>query len=217
MILSSYNTIIFDCDGVILNSNPIKKQAFYNATISYGQQAAEQLLAYHVKYGGKSRYEKFGYFIHEIIDREPQVGEIERLLDIFAREVKKALMKCEIAPGLEDLRKATKNSRWLVVSGGDQAEIREVFHDRGIDKCFDAGIFGSPDDKDQILERELQNGNIKAPAVFLGDSYYDYEAATRAGLDFIFISGWSEFEGGKEYFIAKEISVVDSLTELLKI
>ncbi len=215
MFLSSYNTIIFDCDGVILNSNPIKKQAFYNATISYGEHAAEQLVDYHIKYGGRSRYEKFEYFVHKIIGRESQAGEIENLLDIFAREVKKALMKCEIAPGLEDLRKATKNSRWLVVSGGDQAEIREVFHDRGIDKYFDAGIFGSPDDKDLILKRELQNGNIKTPAVFLGDSYYDYEAASRAGLDFIFISGWSEFEGGKEYFIAKEIAVVDSLTGML--
>lgn len=213
-MLSKYKTIIFDCDGVILNSNPIKKQAFYNATISYGQQAAEQLKAYHVKYGGISRYEKFDFFIHKIIGREPQAGEIENLLDIFTREVMKALMKCEIAPGLEDLRKATKNSRWLVVSGGDQAEIREVFHERGIDKFFGAGIFGSPDDKDQILKRELKNCNIIVPAVFLGDSYYDYEAATRAELDFIFISGWSEFEGGEGYFKSKGFPVIKSITDL---
>lgn len=215
MDLSFYKNIIFDCDGVILNSNPTKTQAFYNAAITYGQEAAEKLVAYHVKYGGKSRNEKFGYFIHSIIGREPKPGGLEDLLNKFAQEVKKALLQCEIAPGLESLREATINSRWMVVSGGNQEELREVFKARGIEHYFDAGIFGSPNDKNVILKREFKKGTINHPAVFLGDSYYDYEAANRAGLDFIFISGWSEFDGGKEYFIEKNIPVVDSLSELL--
>ena len=215
MDLNVYKTIIFDCDGVILNSNPIKTQAFYNAAITYGQEAAEKLIAYHVKYGGKSRNKKFDYFIHSIIGREPKPGELEVLLNKFAQEVKKALLQCEVAHGLERLQDTTKNSCWMVASGGNQEELREVFKARGIEHYFDAGIFGSPDDKDQILKRELNNGRIKLPALFLGDSYYDYEAATRAEHDFIFISGWSDFEGGKEYFIAEEIPVVGSLAELL--
>ena len=35
-----YSTIVFDCDGVILNSNKIKTDAFFNATIKYGQEKA---------------------------------------------------------------------------------------------------------------------------------------------------------------------------------
>ena len=109
--LYQYNTIIFDCDGVILNSNHIKKQAFYNAAITYGQETAERLVAYNIKYGGKSRYEKFDYFIHSIIGRDPKPGEIENLLTRFAQEVKKALLECEIVAELENLRATTKNSR----------------------------------------------------------------------------------------------------------
>ena len=30
------------------------------------------------------------------------------------------------------------------------------------------------------------------PALFIGDSQYDYRAASAAGLDFVFLSGWSE-------------------------
>jgi len=215
-VLSQYNCIIFDCDGVILNSNPIKKQAFYKAVISYGQDAADQLVAYNIKYGGKSRYEKFEYFIYNIIGRKPKPGEIRNLLQTFAKEVKKNLMQCEVATGLIALREATSKSRWLIVSGSDQAELREVFHKLSIDEYFDAGIFGSPDNKDEILNRELNNGNVRKPAVFLGDSYYDYEAANRAGLNFIFIAGWSEFEKGRIYFNSRDVLVVDSIADLMK-
>jgi len=34
--LKQYKTLIFDCDGVILNSNKIKTQAFYDVAKIYG-------------------------------------------------------------------------------------------------------------------------------------------------------------------------------------
>jgi len=51
--------------------------------------------------------------------------------------------------------------------------LREVFTQRDLAPLFDGGIFGSPDTKDSILSRELANGNIQPPALFLEDSRYD--------------------------------------------
>ncbi|TCP20736.1 hypothetical protein [Rhodovulum adriaticum] len=79
-----------------------------------------------------------------------------------------------------------------LVSGGDQAELREIFAARGLDGLSDGGIFGSPDRKDTILARELGTGTIRRPPLFPGGSRYDHEAAVRADLDFVFVSGWSE-------------------------
>lgn len=214
MPLSFYATIVLDCDGVILNSNKIKTRAFCNVALPYGQEAAEELVDYHIQYGGKSRYQKFDYFIRGIIGREPFPQEIQCLLRNFADEVKKGLMQCEVAPGLKSLREATPASRWLVVSGGDQSELIEVFSERGLAPLFDTGIFGSPDTKEDILARELNNGNIRLPAVFLGDTRYDYEASTHAGLDFIFVSGWSEFKEGISFFKIRNIPVVVSVNDL---
>ena len=101
-------------------------------------------------------------------------------------------MDCEVSPALSNLREKTKHANWLIVSGGDQAELREIFAIRQLEALFDGGIFGSPDNKDEILERELANKNIKLPALFLGDSKYDFQAATKANLDFVFLSAWSE-------------------------
>ncbi|MFP3355153.1 HAD family hydrolase, partial [Pseudoalteromonas sp. SIMBA_153] len=73
-----------------------------------------------------------------------------------------------------------------------QVELREVFAARGIASLFNGGIFGSPDTKDEILLREITEQNIQMPSLFLGDSKYDYQAASKAKLDFVFISGWTE-------------------------
>ncbi|MDG1582590.1 hypothetical protein [Pseudomonas sp. GOM6] len=40
----------------------------------------------------------------------------------------------------------------------------------------DGGIFGSPDAKDLILERELQQENIRQPALYIGNSSFDQRA-----------------------------------------
>lgn len=198
--IDKYKTFIFDCDGVLLNSNQIKTNAFYSAVVSYGQSAAKELVRYHIENGGISRYHKFDYFLRYIVGKEPEPGEIESLLARFATEVKNGLMGCEIAAGIEKLRKASAQSRWLVVSGGDQNELRQIFLKRDLNRFFDGGIFGSPDSKYEILSRELSRGNISRPAVYFGDAKYDYEAAKTAALDFIFISQWSEFKEWEAYF-----------------
>lgn len=211
MDLSRYQTLVFDSDGVILNSNEVKTLAFYNAALPYGEAPAQALVDYHVSRGGISRYVKFEYFLNEIVRQPVTEAAMQHLLQAFTDEVIQGLVQAELAPGLEDLRKATPHTRWMVVTGGDQAELREVYGRRGIAPWFDAGLFGSPDSKDAILERELRNANLKSPAIFFGDSRYDHEAASRASLDFVFVSGWTEFEGWAKYCAEHQISVIDSV------
>lgn len=202
--VTDYTTLVFDCDGVVLDSNKVKTEAFYQATLPYGEAAAQAMVNYHVANGGVSRYKKFAYFLEQIAPNiahnyaeqhnpdEQQGPSLEALLQAYAGYVREGLLSCEVAPGLEVLREQSPSARWLIVSGGDQAELCDVFAQRSIAEWFDGGIFGSPDTKDEILARELASSNIRQPALFLGDSKYDYQAASAAGLDFVFLSGWSE-------------------------
>ena len=49
-MIKDYKTIIFDCDGVILNSNNIKKDAYYKVALShYGEESANFLVEYLAK------------------------------------------------------------------------------------------------------------------------------------------------------------------------
>lgn len=191
--LACYSTWVFDCDGVLLDSNRVKTDAFFRTAEPYGREPAQALVDYHVQNGGISRYVKFRTFLADIVGRDKvDPEELQQLLNRYAELVGEGLRQCAVADGLHQLRRLTEGTRWLVVSGGDQQELRSVFSDRGLAVLFDGGIFGSPDSKDQILARELENGGVRQPAVFVGDSRYDMEASTRAGLDFIFASRWSE-------------------------
>jgi phosphoglycolate phosphatase-like HAD superfamily hydrolase len=129
-----------------------------------------------------------------------EMQEFNKLLSNFSKEVKKALLICEVAKNIKELRSKTKNSKWLIVSGGDQNELREVFKKRKLDSYFDGGIFGSPDDKDRILKNEKYKRNITGKSLFLGDSMYDYQAATAAQIDFIFLNKWTEVKDWRDIF-----------------
>jgi phosphoglycolate phosphatase-like HAD superfamily hydrolase len=194
-----YQSYIFDCDGVLLNSNKIKTNAFYSVALKYGIIPAEKLRNYHVNNGGISRYKKIEYFIEDILGKKFDKREFDELVNEFAQVVKNELLSCELAAGLNEFREKTKNSKWHIVSGGDQGELREVFNQRDLISKFDGGIFGSPDTKDEILLREITNGNIKKPAIFFGDSKYDYQVAVKASVDFIFISSWSEVDDWESF------------------
>lgn len=213
--LNKYNALVFDCDGVILDSNKIKTNAFYQATKIYGNKPAQALVDYHIQNGGISRYEKFRYLMTDILDRRIDQDEIDALLEVFSYEVKQGLMTCTVAEGLDELRDRTKDATWFVVSGGDQLELRDIFAVRGLDQFFDGGIYGSPETKDAILAREIDSQTINRPALFLGDSKYDYLAASKARLDFIFISSWTEFSDYQRYFLQKNIPVTPKLKDLI--
>jgi phosphoglycolate phosphatase-like HAD superfamily hydrolase len=214
--LAEYKTLVFDCDGVVLNSNQLKIQAYYDVAIKFGanKTQAQSLVDYHVKLGGISRYPKFEYFLREIMWQAVTEHSMQALLDSFTAEVKRLLTDCEIAPDLIRVREANPHAKWMIISGGDQAELRDIFQQRGIDKLFNAGIFGSPDNKDVILARELDAGNIIEPALFIGDSRYDHQASTNAGLDFVFLSAWTDVEGWQDYCANHQITVFNHLGDL---
>lgn len=211
--LTAYNSLVFDCDGVVLDSNQVKTAAFYQTTLPYGEAAAQAMVEYHTANGGVSRYEKFAYFLEQIAGGMNGL-DLEELLSAYAANVRRGLLRCSIAPGLAALRRQVPSTRWAIVSGGDQAELRDVFFRRGIADWFDAGIFGSPDDKKVILEREIEAGTIRFPALFLGDSRYDFEAARHAGIDFLFISGWTEVKQWKAFVKGNELPSIGRLSEL---
>jgi len=213
MDINEFATLIFDCDGVILDSNKIKTNAFYNTALPYGEDAAEALVNFHERNGGISRYVKFEYFLEKILGLKVEPKKINKLLNSFVSEIKEELILCQISPGLEELRK-NSDSNWLIVSGGDQKELRYIFSERNLTKNFNCGIFGSPETKEVILSREIHNGNIKFPALFIGDSKYDHRAAKATNIDFIFAYEWTEVKDWREYCDENNIEVIRNLAQL---
>jgi len=217
--ISDYKTIIFDCDGVILDSNRIKTEAYYDTVVNdYGVAAAKKLLEYHQRYGGISRFHKFEYFLKNIIKCSTiQDNELQRLIENYGKTVLQKLFDCNFTDGfLEFFQALPKSAVKIVVSGGLQTELISVFEHKNLQTWF-AGIFGSPDNKIEILTREIKNNLIIFPALFLGDSEYDYISAVKNNIDFVFVTKYTEFKSWREFFADKQdkIKIVQTLKELI--
>lgn len=211
-----YKTILWDCDGVILNSNEIKTEAFYNIGLAFGEDEAEQLVLYHKQNGGLPREQKFNYFINEIIKQKQSKDELLPLmLKEYGAAVSTQLRTCTVNSDIYRLKSLFCSSNWAVVSGGNQKELRSIFKERELIELFDLGIFGSPKTKHQIFNDLIEAGSIKFPALYIGDSEYDFKVAVDFGLEFRFLLQWTEFRNWQKYSGDKRFIAIQSLNDLL--
>ena len=218
MNLDKYQTIIFDCDGVILKSNELKTESFRKALNNYESKLVNEFINFHKLNGGISRYEKIKIFINDLLPKfniSIQNDSYEEILSRYSRFCKESLLNAEVAEGLIELREITNHAKWLIVSGGDQYELRDTFLHKKIDYLFNGGIFGSPDSKNMIIQREFLNKNIIKPALFIGDSKLDYFAAKSNNLDFIFLSDWTDFKDYEKFCTSNNIVIKKNLESII--
>ncbi len=215
--IQAYKTIVFDCDGVLLNSNKTKVQAYYDVAKRMGgtDLQAQAFVDYHIAQGSFPRNGKIKYYLEHIVQQEETPELMQQYLDTFDQILDESLMQCELADGLMDLKEQTKHARWMVLSGGDQVGLRQIFERRDLTQYFECGIFGGPEIKENVLAREKTNGNIEFPALFVGDSKYDHQASIGAGLDFVFLSDWTEVKDWQTYCRNHDIPVRNSVITLL--
>jgi|TARA_B110000003_G_scaffold276089_1_gene320837 HAD superfamily hydrolase (TIGR01549 family) len=214
--LAKYNTIIFDCDGVILNSNFKKIEAYRNAALEYGASSvqAEELVNHHIELTGISRYIKFKYFLKEIMSEKITDEAMKKLVNYLNEQVLELLKDCEVTSGLRELKNKTKDTSWMVASGGDQKELRYLFKKNKIDFFFSEGIYGSPSSKHEIIEKKIKNKNFY-PALFLGDSLYDIQTAKKYNLDFIFVYGWTDLKEWKKVCEDYNLDYIEKVKDLI--
>ena len=214
--LSKYKCAIFDCDGVILQSNAIKTEAFREVLNIEPTELVDQFISYHKKNGGVSRYVKFEYYYREIKKEKFTQDIVNTAIIRYADNIVAQLVDVDYIPGVIEIINYFNNHNipCFVVSGGDEKELHNIFLQRNILDKF-VKIFGSPVTKKQHILSMVKNGSINLPAIFFGDARSDMEAANYMNLDFSFIYGFSEWGGGLEFAIANDIAYYRDFTELL--
>ena len=163
--------------------------------------------------------EKIKFFVEELSSEYDYFNEKKNykyLLDLYSKICRESLYEVEVAKGLKSLREINTETRWLIVSGGDQNELRDVFLKKGIFHYFNGGIYGSPDKKKDIILREISKGNIIKPALFIGDSKLDFYAANSNQLDFIFLTDWTDYRDYEEFCSKNKITYMNNINSILE-
>lgn len=202
--LEKYNTIIFDCDGVLLDSNIIKE---HNISKVLEKRLPPlrftEAINYFTSNNGLPREEK--------LNRIFEGADITTILQEYNELNLQTLEKAEKVKGIDKVLGYLnlKHIDCYVLSGGDQKELESVLIKQfGANKF--SGVFGGPINKSDHI-----SNNIKylKPVLYFGDSRYDMEIANKNNFDFVFVWSSSQWKDWKKYK-SKFTYIIEDFTDL---
>ncbi|MBF0479332.1 MAG: HAD family hydrolase [Candidatus Omnitrophica bacterium] len=179
--------VIFDFDGVIVESAHIKTAAFRQLFSAWPSQLAEQGVAHHLKNTGITRFVKFRYFYEHIL-KETYTADIEKELSSkFEQIVFEQVVSAPLVKGAEEFLKQHKSQyKFFIASGTPDSELQLIVRQKGLSNYFER-IHGAPATKDKIIRSIMADFHYGLnEVVFIGDGESDLKAAQATGVKFIF-------------------------------
>lgn len=176
--------ILFDFDGVIVESVNVKTEAF-RELFANETEYLPAILSFHLANGGMSRFTKFEIIYRDFLDRPLSAQRSEELGNRFSELVKEKVVTSPYVPGaLEFIEKYASSMPLFVASGTPHNELIEILFRRNLSH-FLCEAYGAPRTKTEIILDILERykmTSIEMP--FIGDSMNDYNSAVQAGLPF---------------------------------
>ena len=182
--MNRLNTIVLDFDGVLVESNAIKDQAFEIVFGGYPVQLPK-IMEYH-RSTDRIRFEKFRYICEDILGltytKELEARWAKAFSDYVIRETK-------ICPWVEGAQRFLERFYPTVplylVSVNPKVDLETILRSRDIRKYF-KNVFAVTGDKTDALRAVMSLEKADgANGVFIGDSRSDFDAARKAGIDFV--------------------------------
>lgn len=202
--IDNYDVYIFDCDGVILDSNNLKIEAMKQSieNCSYSFDSVNGCIDYFKMNFGKSRFHHVKYFVDNILKVEERNKEVEyeKIIAKYSQLCSRLYEKSDITPGFVKFLSTLTGDKY-VASGSEQKELRNALSFKGLTPFF-SEIYGSPTRKVDIV-RDIVANNPHAKVVLFGDSISDFEAARDNNVDFYAYLEYSNVENQM-----KELSTV---------
>ena len=195
-----YKAVIFDFDGVILESADIKTAGLVEVFSDYPQHR-EAIRDYDRAHMGLSRHAKVEGIYREILGVPLAEAERTRRAQAFARLTLDRVLSCPFVPGaLKLLKSLDLHCLAFIASGTPHDELKMVVKRRHIRGYF-REVWGSPATKVEIVGDVLTRYQLgRDEVLFVGDSITDYDAATETGVPFVaretphFVERWRELK-----------------------
>ena len=178
--------ILWDFDGVILDSMKVKGDGFVELFKEYDREYTLLLEKYHYENGGVSRFEKIKYFYNTILEKEVSENEINVLANKFSSIIEAGLFKKKniIQETVDYIIDDYKKYNFHIVSGAEHNELNTLCDFFSITKYF-LSIEGSPIKKKSLIKNILEKFNYKnEETILIGDSINDYNAALSNNIKF---------------------------------
>ena len=178
--------IIFDFDGVILESLEVKADAFYELYKDYGASIANKVVEHHLDNGGISRYEKIKFYHKNYLNQNLNQKDINKIANQYSDIVMKKIISVPFVHGANEFIINNYNNYLMFISSATPLhELQYICNNRSIGNYF-KGIFGSPSSKEDHVSTIMDKWSLSnKEIVFIGDSISDYNASLFHDLFFV--------------------------------
>ncbi len=182
--MNKIKNIIFDFDGVIIDSNEIKEMAFIKSLNTFEKKYIDEFIQYHKNNLGIDRYTKLKYFSKNILKSNEKFN-LNLISNKFSKLVKENISKKIIIKEVYNfIYEYNIKYNFFIISSADENEIKWISKKLNINSYFDE-ILGSPEiKKNQIQNLILNNRLVKKSTIYIGDTYSDYIAAKSNKIKF---------------------------------
>ncbi|WP_277656145.1 HAD family hydrolase [Seleniivibrio woodruffii] len=184
-------SIIFDFDGVVLDSMPVKDRGFELLFAEFDEVSVKKLLAFHRENGGISRFVKIRHMFENILGQSITDEGVSEYAERYSKLMLAELTspKYIIDETLDFIKEYSGRVPMHVASGTEQNELRYICQCQGLTQFF-GSIYGSPAPKDRLVADIIaENCYDPAKVVMIGDSTADHDAARASGLIFCGYNG----------------------------
>lgn len=183
---SEIKNILWDFDGVLMNSMPVRDQGFETVLKGFPRNQVDRLMRYHHENGGLSRYVKFRYFFEVIRGEAVTAEKINVLAGEFSTIMREALVQPQllIEDSISFVKKHSTHFQMHIVSGSDGEELNFICRQLQLVQYFKS-IQGSPTDKKQLIANVMYRNNYQHhDTLMIGDSGNDFDAAKANSIKF---------------------------------
>lgn len=171
--------ILWDFDGVIIDSMKIKGDGFVALFNAYEKEKVKLLEAYHYAHGGVSRFEKIKYFFNSILRQEISESDMQKYAETFATIIEQKLYDKSnlIEEAVNFIKKNYQKYNFHIVSGAEHNELNHLCEHFELSNYFKS-IDGSPTKKDILVKNVLKKYEYKKEeTALIGDAMSDYYAS----------------------------------------
>lgn len=209
-----FKVIVFDFDGVLVDSNRIKHDAWYDVFGDLPED--EKRVAFEVfpKVEVRTRYVILDEVFKALGRPEDKRKELVQIgAAKYNAITQEGIKRYGLIDGAKELLESASKKYHLYLNSSTPIEaLNETVDMLGI-RGFFSGIYGRPDTKESALEKIFAIENVDGnQTVFVGDAEFDRNAAEAYGCFFIgILSGFTDWTKSEKFV------TVDSVREVPKI
>lgn len=172
---------VFDKDGVLVDSEPIKLALFERMFDDVDPARMQAIRSFNRSNVGLARKDKLRHILGEILRVESLEEQIDDYLDRSYHFIREALVRAPAVPGVVEFIMESPN-RKFVCSAAIAPEVDDQLVSLSLTDAFE-GVYAFPHKKAEVLRRLKEEH--RRPVVFWGDTTLDLHAARQAGVTFI--------------------------------